>query len=106
MTNLEILNEYMLDNGLLDKCLEHQFAKAGAKKQYREDLKNDLVIEILQYDNLKLNDVVEKKHCNAFLTRLIQNNLYSKSSWFWRRYVRPDVMGDELTEKELNIEEK
>lgn len=106
MTNLEILNEYMLDNGLLDKCLEMQFLKAGAKRQYMEDLKNDLIIEILQSDNSKLNDVIQRKHENAWLTRLVQNNLFSKSSWFWRRYVRPDVMGDELTEKELNIEEK
>ena len=106
MTNFEILNEYMLDNGLFDTCLEHQFSKAGAKKQYKDDLKNDLVLEILQYDNAKLNDVVQRKHVNAFLTRLIQNNLFSKSSWFWRRYIRPDEMGDELTEKELNMEER
>ena len=105
MTNLEILNEYMLDNGLLDKCLEMQFAKAGAKKQYLEDLKNDLVVEILQTDNEKLNNVVQNKHVNAWLTRLIQNNLFSNSSWFWRRYIRPDVMGDEITERELDIPE-
>ena len=105
MTNLEILNEYMLDNGLLDKCLEMQFSKAGAKKQYIEDLKNDLVVDILQTNNEKLNNVVQNKHVNAWLTRLIQNNLYSKSSWFWRRYIRPDVMGDEITERELDIPE-
>lgn len=82
-----------------------QFAKAGAKKQYIEDLKNDLVLEILQTDNQKLNDVVKNKHVNAWLTRLIQNNLFSNSSWFWRRYIRPDVMGDEITERELDIPE-
>ena len=82
-----------------------QFAKAGAKKQYIEDLKNDLVLEILQANNEKLNNVVQNKHVNAWLTRLIQNNLFSNSSWFWRRYIRPDVMGDEITERELDIPE-
>lgn len=105
MTNKEILETYMLDTGLLDECLEYQFAKAGGKRQYMEDLKNDLVVEILESDNEKLNDVIKKKHQNAYLTRLIQNNLFSRSSWMWRRYVRPDIMSDEITDKEKNIPE-
>ena len=103
MTNYEILKERMLDSGLLDKCLDMQFAKVGGRRQCKEDLKNDLVIEILEYDNGKLNDVVAGGHENAWLTRLICNNLFSTSSWMWRRYVRPDIMGDEITDRERNI---
>ena len=100
MTNEEILNIY-LENGLIDKCLDHQFAKMD--KQFKGDYRNDLVIDLLEYDNAKLNSAHEGKHMNALLTRIIQNNIFSKTSWYYRRYVRFDRQTDEITEREKNI---
>lgn len=100
LSNNEIV-EYYLNNGLMRKCIDYQFMKID--KTYKEDLFNDLIIEILEYDNAKLNDVHEHNHFNAFFTRLIQNNIYSKTSWFYRRYKKYDMLSDEITKKEMDI---
>lgn len=44
---------------------------------------------ILEYDNAKLNDVQEKGWMNGWLTRVILNQIYSKSSLFYTRYLKP-----------------
>ena len=98
MTNREIVEKY-LENGLIDRCLEYQFKNQC--KQYREDYKHDLIIELLEYP--RLQQVEESGHMNAFLTRCIQNNIYSKSSWYYRRYIRFDRITDEITERERNL---
>lgn len=99
MTNKEIVEKY-LNNGLIDKCLDYQFSKVS--KEYKEDYKNDLILELLEYDNAKMNDA-DNGHFNALLTRIIQNNIFSKTSWYYRRYIRWDRSTDEITEKERQI---
>lgn len=99
MTNVEIVEKY-LKNGLIDKCLDHQFAKIR-DKQFKQDLKHDLIIELLEYD--KLPQVEEEGHFNAFFTRCLQNNIFSKTSWYYRRYVRPDRNSRDITDKERDI---
>lgn len=86
---------------LIDKCFDYQFS--GRDTTYKDDLKNDLILELLNYDNIKLNDVHDNRHMNAFITRLIQNNVRSSTSWYYRRYVKWDRTTDEITDKEKNI---
>lgn len=100
MTNSEIVDFY-LKNGLIQKCVDYQFMKQD--KTYKEDFYQDLVLELLTFDNSKLNDAHENKHMNALITRIIQNNIFSKSSWYYRRYRKWDLLTDEITEKERQI---
>lgn len=100
MTNKEIVEKY-LKSGLIDRCLDYQFAKQD--KEYKEDYKNDLILDLLEYDNAKLSDADENRHMNALLTRIIQNNIFSKTSWYYRRYIRYDRNSSEITERERNI---
>ena len=98
MTNKEIVEKY-LENGLIDRCLDYQFSRID--KEYKEDYKNDLIIELLEYD--KLDQVEADGKMNAFLTRCIQNNVFSSTSWYYRRYKRYDRNSREITEREKNI---
>lgn len=98
MTNAEIIEKY-LNNGLIDRCLDYNFNKIS--KEYKNDFKNDLIIELMEYD--KLGKVEAEGHMNAFLTRCIQNNVFSKTSWYYRRYIRYDKNSSEITDRERNI---
>lgn len=103
-TNREIVDE-LLENNLIYDCVYFQFGKLYKipgekwKKQYEQDFFQDLVLILLTYDNDKLNDAYHNKHMNALITRIIQNNIYSKSSKFYNSYLRFDLHTDELDDK-------
>ena len=84
-TNQEILQEW-LDNRLLKTCVECQFSKLE-NRQYEDDFFQDLCLIILTYPNDKLNDAYNK-HPNAFITRCIQNNIFSINSPYYKTYMR------------------
>jgi hypothetical protein len=54
------------------------------------DLHNDVLqlvcLVILEYDNAKLNKIVEENHLNAFVTGILVRQLYSKNSPFYREF--------------------
>lgn len=89
LTNAEIVQRHM-DDGLIDKCIFFQFKKLGEsfKQQYKEDLRQDLVMILLNYDNQRLNKIESERHFNAFITAIIRHQLYSGTSQFYRTYLR------------------
>lgn len=95
MTNEEIISKNL---ELIRTCVECQFAKLS--KEYMEDFFHDLVIELLEYDNGKLNNAVAGNHLNALITKFIRNNIYSKTSWYYRRYRKWEALTEELDYKE------
>lgn len=88
--NTEIV-EYYLSTGLIQRCIDFQFKKLckldPGKKQFKNDLFQDLCVWLLTYDNAKMNDAHANNHFNALLTRIIQNQIYSASSKFFRQYI-------------------
>ena len=105
-TNQEIVDE-LLENKLVDDCVFFQFRKLLSipgerwKQQYEEDFYQDLIVILLTYDNDKLNDAYHNKHMNALITRIIQNNIYSRSSKFYNNYLRFDLTTDNIDETRL-----
>lgn len=97
MTNREIVDIY-LKNGLIKKCVECQFAKSKTDKQFEEDFFQDLIIILLTYDNEKLNDAHNNNHFNAFVSRIIINNIYSNTSNYYKAYKRFGDRSDDIGE--------
>lgn len=87
MTNKEIVDDSI---DLIQTCVDCQFAKLKdkSKLQYKDDLVNDLVIWLYEYDNDKLNDAYINKHLNALITKMIINNIYSQTSKFYKDYLK------------------
>ena len=89
-----------IDNGLIHKCVGFQFNKLPKtdwwKYQYIKDLEQDLIVFLMEYDNDKLNDVHKNKHDNAFITRMIINQIYSVRSKFYAQYIKFNMKSDEL----------
>ena len=105
-SNQEIVDE-LLDNKLVDDCVFFQFRKLLSipgerwKQQYEQDFYQDLIVILLTYDNDKLNDAYCHRHMNALITRIIQNNIYSRSSKFYNNYLRFDLTTDDIDETRL-----
>ena len=111
-TNREIVEKY-LENGLIRTCIDCQFKRMGEpwKDQYKEDFFQDIVLVLMTYPGEKLNDVESKGWMNGFLTRVILNQIYSKTSKFYSTYLKynqygkkqvdlDDVIGKEYAEDE------
>lgn len=100
MTNREIVDSHI---GLIAKCCDYQFSKTKNKldQQNRKDFTNDLYLILLDYDNKKLNDALSKGEgtLNALITRIIQNNIYSKTSTYYRQYKKHLMKTDDITLK-------
>lgn len=99
LTNKQIV-EMNLDNGLIHRCVSFQFNKLPKsdwwKYQYMKDLEQDIVVFMLEYDNDKLNDVHKNKHDNAFITRMIINQIYSVRSKFYAQYLKFRLKANDL----------
>ena len=67
--------------------------------QFKDDFFQDLIIILLKYDNQKLNDAHLHNHFNALVSKIIINNLWSKSSSFYKTYKRFSERSDEITEE-------
>ena len=118
MTNDEII-QYYLNSGLINRCVDFQFAKlckTGStnewKKQYKDDCFQDLIVSLYAYDNEKLNNIHQNKHFNAFITRWLINNVYSRTSEFYRKYLKLPMKTDfeisdyYILEEDMNGEEE
>lgn len=76
---------------LIRDCIEFQFRKLPRgdswKRQYKEDLFQDLCIALMEYDEGKFRSAEEGNHLNALITKMIINNVWSKTSPFYRKYL-------------------
>lgn len=98
-TNHEIVEENMK---LIRTCVECQFSRSS-DKEYMEDFYHDLIIILLEYDNDKMNDAVDNSRLNALITRIIQNNIFSRTSRFWRDYKKFNDKTREINEDDEQI---
>lgn len=102
LTNSRIVEIY-LKNGLIEKCVECQFSKKKTGKRNQGDFFQDLVLIMLEYDNEKLNDAHKNNHMNALITKMIQNNIFSRTSPYWKKYEKWSSVEDEITKAENEI---
>lgn len=93
-TNGEIINENL---DLIRTCVECQFAKLK-DKQFMDDFHHDLIIILSEYDNEKMNDALENNHFNALVSRIIINQVWSKTSKFYKDYYRFQNRADDISD--------
>lgn len=56
------------------------------KDEHRDDLFQEVIIILLQYNNEKLEAIYNKKQLKFFVARIICNQYYSIHSYFWKTY--------------------
>lgn len=95
MVRDDIIRE-ILDSGLLTTCVDYQLKKQPQHYENRDDIISDAWIWLLTYDEAKLQDAYENKHLNALLTRYLQNQLFSKTSEYYRKYIKLSSLSEDL----------
>ncbi len=94
LTNKEIVDTNI---DLILRCVDCQFAAASDyDKQNKGDFLGDLILILYNYDQEKLNNAYREKHLNALITRIIQNNLWSKTSQYYKDYKKLPQRSDPL----------
>lgn len=88
----------IIDTNLLTTCVDYQLKKQPQHYPYRDDIISDAWVWLLTYDEKKLIDAAEHRHLNALITRYLQNQVFSKTSEYYRRYIRYDILSDDLSE--------
>ena len=90
----------ILESGLLTTCVDYQLKKQPQHYENRDDIIQDAWLWLLSYDIQKLNDAYLNKHLNALLTRYIQNQIFSKTSEYFRKYVKLNNLSYDLKDAE------
>lgn len=97
----EILN-FIISKQLVETCVKYRLNKCKVK-----DLKAEMVQEVYlwlcTYDINKLKNAYENRHLSALITRFIINQWFSKTSPFYKKFKKFDVLSDEITSNELKI---
>lgn len=93
LSNTEIVAQ---NQELINKCIYYQTRKYGEFK-FIEDLTQDLNLILLEYDNERLNMIVDENHLNAFITGILSRQLFSSNSPYYKRYKKFLNLSNEIT---------
>lgn len=86
MKNAEIVNLH-LRSGLIDRCIRFQMRAAGEMRNMN-DVRQDVCLLLMRYDNARLNEIHGSGHMNAFLTQVLRREFHSARSAYHYRYRR------------------
>lgn len=89
MTNSEIVSKLSED-----KVIETIATNIRVDKSLRDDFIQEINMILLEYDNVKLNDIYEKNQLNFFVTRICINNWHSTTSPFYTKYRKEEAKLD------------
>ncbi len=95
MTNSEIVTHNI---DLIKLCCSHQARKYDTPPEFVDDIVQDVCITLLEYDNSKLNKIIDENHLNAFVTGILVRQLYSTNSAVYRTYRKLRELSNEVTE--------
>lgn len=97
--------DFIIKTKLVETCVRYNTNKTS-NHSIKEDLEQEAYLWLCEYDLDKLNNAYENKHLNALITRFVQNQWFSKTSPFYKKFKKFDLNSDEITQKELNIPDK
>ena len=77
-----MLNKYLTDN--YDKLKDMAHNIAGVKN--KDDLLSFVIEELYKCDQIRLNEIIEKKHITFYIARVMVNQYHSKTSRYYYKY--------------------
>lgn len=85
MTNAQIINE-IANAQLIEEIISGITYSKFESKENLKDLAQDIYLQLLQMDNAKINELYFKKQLRFWVTRIITNNIHSKTSPYYYQY--------------------
>lgn len=84
-TNSEIINE-IANGGLVEEIIQGVSYSKFENTENLKDLTQDIYLQLLQMRTDKLNYLYCKKQLRYWITRIITNNIHSKTSPYYYQY--------------------
>ncbi len=69
----------------------------GVDAKYRDDLIQEVILIILEYDKEKIEQLYASNQMNFFLVRVIKSQYNSITSPFYKQYRKFSALSDELS---------
>ena len=76
----------MLNKIANERLVEEICKNLGVSPKYMDDLTQEIYLILLEYNQEKLQSIYDKGQLNFFLTRIIKNQYFSKTSPFFKKY--------------------
>ena len=94
-------NSQIVENNyeLIKTCCSYQLVKYDVPEDLYDDLIQELSIVLLDYDNKKLNTIVEENHLNAFITGILIRMCYSTNSSFYRTFRKFSSITEDIDDR-------
>lgn len=102
LTNQEIV---LRSYSLIKDCVYFQMRKYRIPFQFRPDIEQDLALTLLEYDNSRMNTMFTRNRLNAFITEVLRRQLWSRTSIFYRKYMRWHQYAKDITDPQYRFED-
>lgn len=103
MTNAQIIN-YVANSKIVEEIIGGITYSKFENKENLKDLAQDIYLQLLQMDTKKLNDLYCKNQLRYWITRIITNNIHSKTSPYYYQYKKAQRQSVSVSEIDLNDE--
>ena len=100
MNNIEIIT-YLAENKKVEEIVQNISKKSFP---YEDELSQDIYLSLLEKPSDLIERLYEKKELNYFIVKMVKNNLLSRNSPYYQKYMRWVERKTELTDN-INITE-
>ena len=104
-TNAQIINE-IANGGLVEEIIQGVSYSKFENTDNLKDLAQDIYLQLLQMDTKKLNDLYCKNQLRYWITRIITNNIHSKTSPYFYTYKKEQMQSVSISEIDIDNEDR
>ena len=104
-TNAQIINE-IANGGLVEEIIQGVSYSKFENTENIKDLAQDIYLQLLQMRTDKLNDLYTKNQLRFWVTRIITNNIHSKTSPYFYTYKKEQMQSVSISEIDLYDEDR
>ena len=105
MTNAQIINE-IANGGLVEEIIQGVSYSKFENTENLKDLTQDIYLQLLQMDTKKLNDLYTKNQLRFWVTRIITNNIHSKTSPYYYMYKKAQMQSVNINDIDIDNENR
>ena len=103
MTNAQIIN-YVANSKIVEEIIGGITYSKFETKENLKDLAQDIYLQLLQMDTKKLNDLYCKNQLRYWITRIITNNIHSKTSPYYYQYKKEQRQSVNINDIDIDDE--
>lgn len=83
--------KYIIDNKIVEGLINDYLIDS-----FKDDLIQEVYMVLLEHNQSKLQQLIDKKQIRFYIARIIKNMYFSSSSNFYRMYKRPLLLNQGL----------